>query len=64
MGVFRVWSTVVAMMMIRFPNRLPIYTNRNSILSRILGSQVSAKNSSRNSVTRVELTIISNYRFI
>jgi hypothetical protein len=44
MGVFRVWSTVVAMMMIKFPKRLPRYTNKNSMLSRTLTSQVSAKN--------------------
>ena len=69
MGVFSVWSTVVAMMMVRFPNRLPMYTSRNSTLSRILSSQVSAKSSSMNSVTkvelvtRVELAIVSKYKF-
>ena len=58
MGVFRVWSTVVAMMMIRFPNRLPRYINKNSTVSRILSSQVSAKTSRKNSGTRVELAIV------
>ena len=60
MGVFSVWSTVVTMMMIRFPNRLPRYTSRNSTLRRILSSQDSAKTSRRNSVTRVEY--FSTYR--
>ena len=64
MGVFRVWSTVVTMMMVRFPNRLPRYTSRNSTLSRTLSSQVSAKTSRRNSVTMVEFIIVSKYRFI
>jgi hypothetical protein len=63
MGVFRVWSTVVTMMMVRFPNRLHRYTSRNSTVIKILSSQISAKTSRKNSVTRVELAIVSKCRF-